>query len=167
MSTPTLLVGYYYGLLLRDIDGDQLWDKMSTSGLLTAHHQHLISAGYSVHQKKHLLLEVVRQMDDKSFVMFCGVLLELWPDIGTQFNTGKCAWMVQYFKWRSIHCRYSKMAPIPLNLVVPYIYSVTTCIKSLSTTTACVCVFQLNLYWWIHGLFSTTILLVSVKLFDS
>ena len=85
MSTPTLLVGCYYGLLLRDIDG------MSTSGLLTAFHQHFVSAGYSVHQKKHLLLEAVRQMDDKSFTMFCGVLLELWPDIGTQFNTGKCA----------------------------------------------------------------------------
>ena len=112
MSTPTLLVGYYYGLLLRDIDGDQLWDKMSTSGLLTTRHQHFVSAGYSVHQKKHLLMDAVRQMDDKSFTMFCGVLLELWPDIGTLFNTGRSVCMVQY---TSIHFKYSKIISVPLN----------------------------------------------------
>jgi len=88
MSTPTLLVGYYHGLLLRDINVDQLCDKMSSSGLLTTHDQHVISTGYSVYQKKYLVLENIRHMDEKSFPVVCEVIHELWPEIGTQLKAG-------------------------------------------------------------------------------
>ena len=91
MSTPTVLVGYYHGLLLRDINVDQLCNKLCSSGLLTTHDQHLISTGYSVYQKKYLLLETVRHMDEKSLLVACGVLYELWPEIGAQLNAGMYA----------------------------------------------------------------------------
>ena len=88
LSAPTLLVSYYHGLLLRDMNVDQLCDKMSSSGLLTTHDQHLISTGYSAYQKKYLVLESIRHMDEKSLPVVCGVIHELWPELGTQLNAG-------------------------------------------------------------------------------
>ena len=91
MSIPTLLIGYYHGLLLRDIDADQLTDKMCSTGLLTNQQQTVISCGHTVHHRNWLLLEYVRQLDLDSLLKFCKVLQEEWPEIGSQLITGDTA----------------------------------------------------------------------------
>ena len=88
MSISTLLIGYYHGLLLRDIDADQLTDKMCSSGLLTDHQQTVISSGHTVHHRNWLLLEYVRQLDLEFLLKFCELLREKWPQIGTQLIMG-------------------------------------------------------------------------------
>ena len=90
MSTSTLLIGYYHGLLLRSIDADLLTDKLCCIGLLTAHEQLVVSSGHSVYQKNWLLLEHVRHMDVLAVVTFCEVVQEIWPQIGLQLITGVC-----------------------------------------------------------------------------
>ena len=88
VSTPTLLIAYYHGLLLRDIDADQLTDKMCSTGLLT-YQQIVISSGHTVHHRNWLLLEYVRQLDLESLLKFCKLLQEECPEIGTQLIMGK------------------------------------------------------------------------------
>ena len=88
VSIPTLLIGYYHGLLLRDIDADQLTDKMCSTGLLTDHQQTVISSGHTVHHRNWLLLEYVRQLDLESLLKFCKLLQEEWPEIGMQLIMG-------------------------------------------------------------------------------
>ena len=88
MSIPTLLIGYYHGLLLRDIDADHLNDNMCSTGLLTDHQQTVISSGHTVHHRNWLLLEYVRQLNLESFLKFCKLLQEDWPEIGTQLIMG-------------------------------------------------------------------------------
>ena len=89
MSIPTLLIGYYHGLLLRDIDADQLTDKMCSTGLLTDHQQTAFSSGHTVHHRNWLLLEYVRQFFDlESLLKFCKLLQEECPEIGTQLIVG-------------------------------------------------------------------------------
>ena len=90
MSTSTLLIAYYHGLLLRSIDADLLTDKMCSVGLLTAHEQIVISSGNSIYQKNWLLLEHVRHMDVQALRKFCEVVQEVWPQIGLQLITGVC-----------------------------------------------------------------------------
>ena len=90
MSTATLLIGYYHGLLLNSIDADQLIDKMCSVGLLTAHEQNVISSCYSVYQKNWLLLEHVRQMKVQAVMTFCDLIQQIWPEIGVQLITGLC-----------------------------------------------------------------------------
>ena len=87
VSIGTLLIGYYHGLLLRDIDADLLTDKMCSSGLLTADDQSLISSACSVHHRNWLLMERVRHMDLQFLVEFFK-LVEEWPKIGSQLNAG-------------------------------------------------------------------------------
>ena len=89
VSIPTLLIGYYHGLLLRDIDADQLTDKMCSTGLLTDHQQTVIYSGHTVHHRNWLLLEYVRQLDLESLLNFSKLLQEEWPEIGTQLIMGK------------------------------------------------------------------------------
>ena len=69
---------------MRDIDADQLTDKMCSTGLLTDHKQTVISSGCTVHHRNWLLLEYVRQLDLESLLKFCKLLQEEWPEIGTQ-----------------------------------------------------------------------------------
>lgn len=88
VSTSTLIVGYYHGLLLRDINTDFLLDDLCSEGLLSSHDCHLISTGYSVYQKNWLLLEHVRHMDKQRLLAFCKLVLSLWPEIGSQLHTG-------------------------------------------------------------------------------
>ena len=88
MTTTTLLVGYYRGLLLKVIDFDLLKDKMYSLGLLTANEQVIISSGYSVYQKNWLLLNQVQQMDVQAFLTFCKLVQEIWPQIGSQLISG-------------------------------------------------------------------------------
>ena len=87
-APTTLLIGYYHGLLLRDIDGDMLADEMCSGGLLTSHEQNVISTGHSVYQRNWLLLEYARHMDAQAFMTFCDLLQESWPEIGQQLITG-------------------------------------------------------------------------------
>ena len=88
MSVPTLLIGYYHGLLLRDIDADLLIDKMCSTGLLADHEQAIISCGHTVHHRNWLLLEYVRLMHLESLLTFCELLQEEWPEISLQLITG-------------------------------------------------------------------------------
>ena len=92
MSIPTLLIGYYHGFLLRDIDADQLTDKMCSTGLLTDHQQTVISSGHTVHHRNWLLLEHVRHMDLESLPKFFKLLQEEWPEIGSQLIVGMLMW---------------------------------------------------------------------------
>jgi len=88
IPTPTLLIGYYHGLLIRDINLDQLMYKMYSSGLLTDQGQDFISTGYSVYQKKCHLLDYPRCMDIKQLLVFCNLVQELCPEIGSQLKIG-------------------------------------------------------------------------------
>ena len=88
MSTTTLLIGYYHGLLLRSIDADMLTDKMCSVGLLTAHEQFFISSGHSVYQKNQLLLYHVQHMNVQALLTFCELVQDFWPQIGSQLITG-------------------------------------------------------------------------------
>ena len=88
VSTSSLLIGYYYGWLLRDIDVDQLTDAMCSSGLLTANDKLLIAVSHSSHQKKCMLLEIARHMNEESLPNFCQVVQEVCPQIGLQMNKG-------------------------------------------------------------------------------
>ena len=89
MASPlTLLIGYYHGLLSRDINAGLLIEEMYSKKLLN-----IVSIGHSVYQKNLLLLEYVRHMDTKSFSEFCEVIMNLWPEIGTQLVAGKYAFI--------------------------------------------------------------------------
>ena len=92
----TLLIGYYYDLLLRDINANQLTDKMSSAGLLTDTDGTVISSGQSVHQRNCLLLEHVRHMDVQALVTFCEFLKETCPQIGLQLITGIVSYIRSY-----------------------------------------------------------------------
>jgi len=88
VSVSTLLIGYYHGLLLRDIDADLLTDHMCSTGLLSVHEQTVIFSGHTVHHRNWLLLECVRHMDLQLLPTFCELVLEEWPEIGSQLITG-------------------------------------------------------------------------------
>ena len=90
MSASTLLIGYYHGLLLRNIDADLLTDKMYSVGLLTSQDQIVISSGHSVYQKNWLLLGQVQHMDGQALLTFCELVEEVWPQIGSQLIAGLC-----------------------------------------------------------------------------
>ena len=94
MSTTTLLIGYYHGLLLRSIDADMLTDKMCNFGLLTAHEQIVISSGYSAYQKNLLLLYHIQHMDMQALLAFCELVQEIWPQIGSQLIAGMCIYII-------------------------------------------------------------------------
>ena len=88
MTTPTLLIGYYHGLLLRSIDADLLIDKMCKVGLLTSQDQTAVASGHSIYHKNQLLLGYVRHMDVQAFLTFCELVQEIWPQIGSQLIAG-------------------------------------------------------------------------------
>ena len=88
MSISSLLIGYYHGLLLRDIDVDQLSDVMCSSGLLAADDKILIVVSHSSHQKKCMLLEIARHMNEENLPHFCQAVQEVCPQIGLQMNKG-------------------------------------------------------------------------------
>ena len=88
MTTATLLVGHYHGLLLESIDADMLCSKLRSAGLLTAHEQMIISSSHSVYHKNWLLLEHVRHMSVPALVKFCELVQNRWPQIGSQLIAG-------------------------------------------------------------------------------
>jgi len=88
VSISTLLIGYYHGLLLRDINADLLTDKMCSTGLLSVHEQAIISSGHTVHHRNWLLLEYVRHIHQHLLLDFCKLVQEEKPEIGSQLITG-------------------------------------------------------------------------------
>lgn len=88
MLTSTLLIGYYHGLLLRDINADSLIGDLYTTGLLTAEEQHAILCGHSSHHRNWLLLEHVRHMNSHALLVFSELLNDVWPQIGKQLVIG-------------------------------------------------------------------------------
>jgi len=89
-SPLTILIGYYHGVLLRDINADSLFNDMCSGYLLNSHDQSVISTGHSVHYRNWLLLEHIRYMETKAFLEFCKLVQSLWPEIGSQLITGMC-----------------------------------------------------------------------------
>ena len=88
VTTPALLVSYYCGLLLREIDANLLINTMCSDGLLTPHEQAIISCGHSVHQRNLMLLEYTQHMDMQSLMSFCKLVQEMWPQVGSKLITG-------------------------------------------------------------------------------
>ena len=89
VSTSVILIGYYHGLLLRDIDADLLVGEMLSLKLLNPHeHDHILS-GHSLHQRNWLLLEHVRHLNSQSLQMFSELLCKIWTEIGLQLKTGR------------------------------------------------------------------------------
>ena len=89
VSIATLLIGYYHGVLLRDIDADLLTDKMCSTGLLTDVEKSVISFGHTVHHRNWLLLEHVRHFELQLLLEFCKLLKEEWIEIGSHLITGR------------------------------------------------------------------------------
>ena len=89
LSSSTLLIGYYHGLLLRDTNADSLIGYLCYNGLLSAHEQNVILSGYSSHCRNWLLLEYIRHMDSSSLMIFSKLVKDLWPQIGIQLVTGR------------------------------------------------------------------------------
>ena len=102
MASPlTLLIGYYHGVLLRDINADLLIHDMCSKCLLDVHDQSLISAGHSVHHRNCLLLERIRHMDKQAFSAFCNLV----PEVGSQLITAVCKlcmWLHTYIHSMSL-----------------------------------------------------------------
>ena len=88
LSTSTVLIGYYHGLLLRDTNADLLISHLYHNELLLTHEQEMISSGHSLHHKNWLLLEHVRHMNPSSLMIFSKLVNDLWPQIGIQLITG-------------------------------------------------------------------------------
>ena len=83
-----MLIGYYHGLLSRDINADSLIGHLYYNGLLSTHEQNAILSGHSLHCRNWLLLEHVRRMDSSSLLIFSKLVKDLWPHIGIQLVTG-------------------------------------------------------------------------------
>ena len=83
-----LLIGYYHGLLLRDISTDPLISDLCLTGLLTAQELNVILSGHSFHHINQLLLEHVRHMDSQAVLTFSELVKKVWSQIGTQLITG-------------------------------------------------------------------------------
>ena len=88
MTTATILIGYYHGLLLESINADMLSDKLCSAGLLTANEQTIISSINSDYHKNWLLLEHVQHMNVPALEKFCELVQDIWPLIGSQLIAG-------------------------------------------------------------------------------
>ena len=88
ISTSTLLIGYYHGLLLRDTSADSLVGDLCSTGLLTAQELNVILSGHSSHHRSQLLLEYVQHLDSQALLMFSELVNDVWPHIGMQLITG-------------------------------------------------------------------------------
>ena len=93
-STPTLLIGYYHGLLLRNINADDLIDQMISNGLLTDTKQTIVSDGHSVHQRNWLLLECARHFKMQHLLIFCELVQSIYSVIGLQLIAGIATYFI-------------------------------------------------------------------------
>ena len=88
LPASTLVIGYYHGLLLRDINADSLIVTLYSTGLLTTQELNVILFGQSLHQRNLLLLDCVRHMDSKALLTFSELVKDAWPQISMQLITG-------------------------------------------------------------------------------
>ena len=88
------MIGYYHGLLLRNVDADLLTVKMHSTGLLTGDALSVISSGYSVHHRNWLLLEHVRHFELQLLLQFFKLVKEGWVEIGSQLTAGSYAYLL-------------------------------------------------------------------------
>ena len=88
VSISTLLIGYYYGLLLRDLDVEETVEIMRSNDSLALQDQALVFSGYSGHQRKIILLEIIRQKDLKYVSAFCELLIDFDLEIGSVLLKG-------------------------------------------------------------------------------
>ena len=88
LPSSALLIGYYHGLLLRDINVDPLIVTLYSAGLLTTQGLNMILFGHSFHHRSLLLLECIRHMDSQAVLAFSELLKDIWPQIGMQLVTG-------------------------------------------------------------------------------
>lgn len=88
VSNSVILIGYYHGLLMRDLDADLLVEDMLLADLLNVQEQNLILSGYSLHLRNWLLLEHVRHLDSQSLLAFSRLVQDIWPQVGLQLVTG-------------------------------------------------------------------------------
>ena len=107
LSSSTLLIGYYHGLLLRDTNADSLIGHLCYNGLLSAHEQNVILSGRSLHCRNWLLLEHVRHMDSSSLMIFSKLIKEVWPQIGIQLLTGMYVYVCSIFTYHTYACLYA------------------------------------------------------------
>ena len=77
---------------MRDIDADQLTDKMCSTGLLTGDQISIISSDHTVHHRNWLLLEHVRHFKLELVLEFCKLVKEEWVKIGLQLTAGMPIW---------------------------------------------------------------------------
>ena len=88
LSTSTLLIGYYHGLLLRDTSADSLISDLCSTEILTYQELKVILSGHSSHHRNWLLLEHIRHMNSRTLLAFSKLVKDIWPQIGTQLITG-------------------------------------------------------------------------------
>ena len=88
ISSSTLLIGYYHGLLLKYMDANFLIEKMRSTNLLTTSKEEMILTGHSAHQRSRLLLEHVQQMGTKDLLVFCDFVEQNIPEVGSQLIKG-------------------------------------------------------------------------------
>ena len=88
VSISTLLIGYYYGLLLRDLNVEETVEIMRSNDSLASQDQALVFSGYSGHQRKIILLEIIRQKDLKYISAFCELMIDFDLEIGSVLLKG-------------------------------------------------------------------------------
>ena len=91
LSASILLIGYYYGLLLRDINTDSLIGDLYSSGLISPHELNVILSGHSLHHRNWLLLDHFQHVDSQALLAFSQLVMEVWPHIGVKLVTGMCS----------------------------------------------------------------------------
>ena len=88
MAASTLLIGYYHGLLLRDIHADSLIGDLIFTRLLSTQELNMILSAHSCHHRNWLLLECARHFDSQALLTFSKLIKDVWPQIGTQLIIG-------------------------------------------------------------------------------
>ena len=95
VSNSIIIIGYYHGLLLRDIDADLLVGEMLSAELVNVHEHNLILSGHSLHHRNRLLLDHVRHLNSQSLQVFIELVQDVWPEIGLQMITGNYSCMLE------------------------------------------------------------------------
>ena len=86
--TSTLLVGYYYDVLLKYVNADQIVGEMISAELLSIQYQDIIFTVHSAYQRSRLLLLYTSYMNTQAFFVFSAVVRNHCPKIGSLLNVG-------------------------------------------------------------------------------
>ena len=124
LSTSTLLIGYYHGLLLRDTTAESLVGDLFSTGLLTAQELKVILSGHSSHHRNWLLLEYVQHMDSQALLAFSKLIKDVWPQISIQLVTGNYFVMkLIIYSYRYIHIHSVMVEYMGCNVVMIIIHN--------------------------------------------